>query len=116
MAMFLIQNNTAIAFNPSIPQGIYSNNNKTNFRIASFYPIESAVVSGVLISVIILIVVLKLACVTVAKTTGLNKYDLIIFKTMESKAKNSLLIGRKMFDNNLVREHNLKAALEKTDF
>ena len=46
------------------------------------------------------------------KTTSLNKYDLIIFKSIESKAKNSILIGRKMFDNQSIIQHNIKAATD----
>ena len=65
-----------------------------------------------LIGIILLILVLKIAFATMVKTTGLNQYDLVIFKALESKSKNSILIGRKMFDNNAIRQHNLKAALD----
>jgi hypothetical protein len=35
-----------------------------------------------------------------------NKYDLILFKPQQ---KNNVIVGRKMFENNAVIQHNLKA-------
>ena len=38
-----------------------------------------------------------------------NKYDLVLFKPSQ---KNNVVVGRKMFENNQVIQHNLKAELE----
>ncbi len=38
-----------------------------------------------------------------------NKYDLVLFKPSQ---KNNVIVGRKMFENNSVIQHNLKAELE----
>ena len=35
-----------------------------------------------------------------------NKYDLVLFKPQQ---KNNVIVGRKMFENNAVIQHNLKA-------
>jgi len=109
------QDNSSIDnFNSTVPgKNSLSTENKTEiFRIKYFTPLESIVIVLPLISLILLIIVLKLAFATMVKTTGLNKYDLIIFKSTESKAKNSILIGRKMFDNHSVIQHNIKASQE----
>ena len=112
---FIMHNTDNSSFdnsNSSLPEknGLAIENKTEIFRIKYFTPLESFVVVFPLISLILLIIVLKLAFATMVKTTGLNKYDLIIFKSIESKAKNSILIGRKMFDNHSVIQHNIKAS------
>ena len=115
MEPFSFHHNSSInGFNSSDAPEKYGplTENKTEiFRIKYFTPIETVVIALPLISIIFVIIVLKLAFATMVKTTSLNKYDLVIFKSIESKAKSSILIGRKMFDNQSIIQHNIKAAL-----
>ena len=116
MALFSFHHNSSInGFNSSDAPEKYGplTENKTDiFRIKYFTPAETVVIVLPLISIIFVIIVLKLAFATMVKTTSLNKYDLVIFKSIESKAKSSILIGRKMFDNQSIIQHNIKAALD----
>ena len=88
-----------------------TNSNKSDiFRQSEFYPIESLIIILFLAIVIIATIISKLAFATMDKKCE-NKYDLIIFKT-SNQTKSSVFVGRKMFDNNVVIQHNVKAALE----
>ena len=85
--------------------------NKTEFfHQADFYPIETMVIICFLVLIIMTTIISRLAFATMDKKCE-NKYDLIIFKALH-QAKGSVFVGRKMFDNNVVIQHNVKAALE----
>ena len=59
----------------------------------------------------IIITVLKIMFTSTDEFMNNNKYDLILFKPT-NQTKNSAFVGRKMFENNAVNQHNLKAELE----
>ena len=76
-------------------------------------PVATIISICFVIVCLVIIGILKIVYST-DHTTGLNKYDLILFMKPSNK-NNSMLVARKIFVNNAAMQHNIKA-LAESDF
>lgn len=78
----------------------------------SFNPIVTDIAFILLILYILGLAILKILAGSKESNLTVNKYDLILFKSQQNYPKNQTVVGRQLFDNSKVIQHNLNALRE----
>jgi hypothetical protein len=73
--------------------------------------IPTIIASIILVVWLFLVLIIKLMTKSAESLLNHNKYDLILFKDLNKQnyQKNSGVVGRRLFDNSQVIQHNIKA-------